>query len=75
LKNILKFLIVKSGVGQEMGGDGGQPPAKRVRMGGNNGVGVPVTYHHQVQVKNKIHHNICFLKNIKILICLTFGIT
>ena len=33
-----------------MGGDGGQPPAKRVRMGGNNGVGVPVTYHHQVQV-------------------------
>ena len=56
LKNILKFLIVKSGVGQEMGGDGGQPPAKRVRMGGNNGVGVPVTYHHQVQVKNKIDH-------------------
>ena len=37
-------------LGQEMGGDGGQPPAKRVRMGGNNGVGVPVTYHHQVQV-------------------------
>jgi hypothetical protein len=35
-----------------MGGDSGQPPAKRVRMGGNGGnsggVPVPVTYHHQV---------------------------
>ena len=37
-----------------MGGDSGQPPAKRVRMGGNGGgnsggVPVPVTYHHQVE--------------------------
>jgi len=37
-----------------MGGDSGQPSAKRVRMGGtagnSGGVPVPVTYHHQVTV-------------------------
>jgi len=41
--------------GTDLGGDSGQPPAKRVRTGGGGGSGgAPVTFHHQVQQHN--HH-------------------
>jgi len=45
--------------GTDLGGDGGQPPAKRVRTsaGGGGSGGVPVTFHHQVQQHHHQNHH------------------